>query len=63
MMHNGHLARSIGYVARCQFTTYTENRVEQPGSVVLMASANVPLNNALATESSSKKAGRPHTFV
>jgi len=36
MMQNGHLAKSIGDVAWGQFQTYTKNKAENAGSVVVM---------------------------
>ena len=40
MMHNGHLAKSIGDIAWRQFTTYTKNKAEEAGSIVVMVNPN-----------------------
>lgn len=40
MIHNGHLAKSIGDVAWRQFTNYTKNKAEEAGSIVVMVNPN-----------------------
>lgn len=39
MLQNGHLAKSISDVAWNQFITYTENKAEEAGSIVVMVDA------------------------